>query len=86
MREGWKRRMIPVSPIRHAELPDGWIDDRRTVIRREGFAIRPHAALPRIEIKSLRTNEWLAVGLPGNAPGFASAQDRDLVLAALSRA
>lgn len=47
--------MITAAPITRAQLPEGWIAERREVIAREGYALRAGAAAC-IEIKSLTTN------------------------------
>ena len=67
-----------------------WILDRRAVVVRDGYALRPgqlgcdRAGVPyTIEIKSLTTNEWLRLALPGGAENFENLAARDLVLAQL---
>lgn len=75
--------MIALPPITRAELPEGWIAERREIVQREGYALRASAGAS-IEIKSLTTNEWLRLALPEKAPSFATAAERDAVLAQLT--
>ena len=75
--------MITAAPITRAQLPEGWIAERREVIVREGYALRAGAAAT-IEIKSLTTNEWLYLALPDKATAFTSEADHDVVLAQLT--
>lgn len=79
--------MIPLPPIALAALPEGWIEDRRAIVVRDGHAVRAGerggdlSGEPfTLEVKSLRTNEWLRLTLPGGGTTFASAADRDAVL------
>ena len=55
-------------------------------MQRDGFALRA-ARGPRgyaIEIKSLVTNQWMHLALPGNATEFAEESVRDAVLKRLT--
>lgn len=92
--------MKTYAPIALSSFPEGWAAERRAVIAREGFALRaasvlispPHELPPRyaemIEIKSLKTNEWLRLALPSDAAEvvavFATAADRNAVLRQLT--
>ena len=75
-------RTIALPPIAYAELPAEWVDERREVIAREGYALREGSAFS-VEIKSLTNNRWLTLPLPGKASGFTDAQQLALALAAL---
>jgi len=75
------------APITIAEITSEWTELRREVIRREGYALRAGqfgtdlAGEPfSIELKSLTTNDWGAIVLPGGALAFTTAADRDAVL------
>ena len=74
--------MITVAPITRAQLPEGWIAERREVVQRDGYALRAGEGAS-IEIKSLTTNEWLLLALPDKAPGFATEAERDGVIGEL---
>lgn len=65
--------------ITSAEVPDEWIADVRSILSRDGNATRGPAT-PIIEVKSLRTNEWCKLMLPGSGFHFASTDERDAVL------
>jgi len=52
---------------------------------RDGYATRAGLDLT-IEVKSLTTNEWLPLTLPGDSIRFVSSTDRDAVLAQLQGA
>lgn len=71
--------MNHVPPVTLAHFTREWIADRRVVILRDGHALRAGEGLA-IEIKSLRTNEWRRIALPGGAVAFTTAEDRDAVL------
>lgn len=72
--------MIAPNAIAAAQLPEGWIAERRELIVRDGYATRAGENACTIEIKSLTTNEWLLLMLPGGALSFTTAEDRDAVL------
>jgi len=77
--------ILPTSaPIAAADLPENWISDRREIIQRDGYALRPSAGCT-IEVKSLRDNTWLVLTLPDKATAFTTAADRDQVLDQLTR-
>lgn len=71
-----------IAPIARSQLPEGWIEERREVIQREGYALRAGAGAT-IEIKSLHTNEWLRLPLPDKAPAFTTEAERDGVMGEL---
>ena len=77
-------RTIALPPIAYAELPAEWIEDRRTVVVRDGYALREGPSFS-IEIKSLTSNRWLTQPLPGKAVGFVSAEELRRALAALRK-
>lgn len=78
--------MKSVPPITIELITPEWIELRREIIAREGHAVRAgevgvgQAGPYTIELKSLRTNEWGRIMLPGGATAFTSAADRDAVL------
>lgn len=57
-----------------------WIAERREIVEREGYALRAGPARLTIEVKSLITNEWCVLRLPGDLEDFAEALTRDAVL------
>jgi hypothetical protein len=69
-----------IEPITFDQIPDEWIEERREVIARDGFAVRACAASNNIEVQSQRTGEWMLFRLPGNSPEFALTDDRNKVL------
>ena len=79
--------MITKEPATLAQCDQEWIAVRRGVIVRDGYATRAGevgvdlAGAPfTIELKSLTTNEWSRLMLPGETTVFATAADRDAVL------
>ena len=75
------------QPATLAQCDKEWIDVRREVIVRDGYATRAGevgvdlAGAPyTIELKSLTTNEWGRLMLSGETTVFATAADRDAVL------
>ncbi len=69
--------------LTRADVPTDWIEERRVLIARDGFALRA-GPLGRIEIKTQRpaptVNTWVTLTLPGGALGFVKDADRDAVL------
>ncbi len=75
------------DPITVEQITPEWIALRREVIVRDGYAVRAGevgvdlSGEPfTIELKSLTTNQWGAIVLPGGAIAFTTAADRDAVL------
>jgi hypothetical protein len=77
--------MKNVAPVSLASFPENWISDRREVILRDGYAVRAGNGAS-IEIKSLTTNEWMRLALPGGATAFTSIAERNRVLGELNGA
>ena len=74
--------MITFIPVTVAELPAGWVADRRELVAREGRAVQG-GVCPQgftIEIKSLVTNEWKPLGWHHGAICFADQGERDEVI------
>lgn len=67
-------------PVTLDQLPVDWVALRREIIVREGLALRPGPMRATIEVKSLTTNEWCLLTLPGGAEEFQHLADRDQVL------
>lgn len=65
------------------DLPDGWPGIVRKIILRDGHAIRAHRSQFSIEVKSLTTNEWCLLALPGGGTTFTTAEGRDQLLSIL---
>jgi hypothetical protein len=66
-------------PATASSIPAEWPLIVREIIQREGQAIQRGAGNS-IEVKSLRTNLWHPLMLPGGSTVFATAQDRDDIL------
>jgi hypothetical protein len=75
---------IVMPAITFADLPPEWIEERREIVARDGYALRAGATFT-IEVKSLTTNRWLLLPLPGKACGFTDAAQLALALAALQQ-
>lgn len=88
-----------IAPMLAADFKAVWIADVRALLQREGMAARagdylaPKAgelvgehAIWVIEVQSTNTGVWHPLNLPANTTLFASAADRDAVLAQLWRA
>jgi hypothetical protein len=75
--------MTTAAAIARDQLPEGWIEERREVIQREGYALRAGDGAT-IEIKSLTNNEWLRLALPDKATAFTTEAERDVVLELLT--
>lgn len=71
------------APIYLDQISPEWIAERREVIRRDGYAVRAGEGNT-IELKSLTTNRWCVLTLPGGALAFAILLERDAVLHALT--
>ncbi len=71
--------MLNAPPITAADVPDQWIADVRTIILREGRAVRggPNGT---VEIKSLSDNSWGKLMLPGSGFSFSDDGEREKVL------
>ena len=67
-------------PVAAATIPAEWTDIAREIVRRDGYAVRGRGDEPTIEVKSLTSNRWCLLGLPGGGTAFASFEDRNLVL------
>ncbi len=67
-------------PITAAEVPDAWTADVSETLRRNGRAMRAHATLPMIELKSLHTNQWSPIMLFGSGMLFTTNAERDSVM------
>ncbi len=67
-------------PVKADALPPEWPEIVRKVVVRDGYAVRGNGILPIIEIKSLTTNQWFALALPGGGTTFVSFDDRNLIL------
>ena len=72
--------MTNKPPICAADIPPEWSEMVAEIIHRNGQAIRAHATMPLIEVKSLRDNSWGVLMLHGSGTLFATAEDRDAVL------
>lgn len=70
----------PKPPATAAEIPPEWTDMIREIVQRDGAAIRAAGTSPVIEVKSLRTNQWLPLMLPGGGLAFTNYDERNLVL------
>jgi len=71
--------MIPLVPTA-AELPEDWPGIIREIVRREGQAVRGPVDKPVIEVKSLTTNRWHPLMLPGGGTRFTDYAERDSVI------
>ncbi len=67
-----------------ADLPENWVEDRRTVAQRDGHALRAGPACT-IEVQSIATGDWHPLQLPNNAKRFALEIERNAVLHALQK-
>ncbi len=72
-------------PVTAAEIPPEWPEVVREIVLREGNAVRPHPMKPTIEVKSLTSNRWCALGLPGGGTEFASFDDRNAIMALIQK-
>lgn len=71
---------MSTKPFAELTLPE-WTEYMRELIQREGHAVRAGEGNATIEAKSLRTNEWLSLPLPGGKPEFPTTAERDKALA-----
>lgn len=72
---------MSAKPITTAEaIPEDWPAIVREIVQRDGYAIRAKADTASIEVKSLRTNRWLPLFLPGSGTVFESLILRDEIL------
>lgn len=71
---------LPIPPVTAAEIPEEWPEVVREIVLRQGNAVRPNPVKPVIEIKSLTTNQWCMLTLPGGGTEFISFEDRNSVM------
>ncbi len=74
----------PIPPASADDIPEGWADIVREIVRRDGNAVRASGTSPIIEIKSLTTNKWCALGLPGGGTTFVNFDQRNIILRRIS--
>lgn len=67
-------------PVAATDIKEAWTDIVREIVIREGRAVRAAAHRPIIEIKSLSTNLWHPLGLPGGGTEFLTYDDRNLII------
>ncbi len=70
----------PIPPVGAEAITEEWSDMVREIVRRDGNAVRGSGAEPIIEIKSLTTNHWHPLGLPGGGTTFVTYDDRNVIL------
>ena len=71
-------------PETAAEISVEWIAERRAILQHEGHAIRACASSLTIEIQCINNpDRWLYLGRDGFPLVFATAADRDAILAQL---
>jgi hypothetical protein len=69
------------KPLATAEtIPEDWPAIVRKIVVDGGYAIRAKADAPMIEVKSLTTNKWCVLLLPGGGTAFESSLLRDEIL------
>lgn len=66
-------------PVSLSQIPEGWAEMVREIIVRDGNALRASPITPSIEVKSLITNKWHPLGLPGGGTTFVSYGDRNFM-------
>jgi len=71
---------VPPPKLALAALPATWPATVREIVQREGAAMRAGAGAS-IEVQSINTGEFMPLLLPGGAMEFATAAERDAVLA-----
>ncbi len=76
----------PIPPVTADSIPPEWTEIVREIITRDGNAVRASALSPIIEVKSLTTNRWHSLSLPGGGTAFTSYGDRNAVLNAIQNA
>lgn len=69
-----------IPPVSAADIPEEWPAMVREIVQREGHAVRASAIEPIIEVKSLTTNRWHPMGLPGGGTTFVDYAERNLIL------
>lgn len=74
--------LVPKPSIITAADSYDWAARVRSAIVRDGQAVRRGAA-NEIQAKCLRSDEWMPILLPGGGTSFATAEDRDKVIAML---
>ena len=79
-----QKQTATVQPCRAENISSAWLEQVRGIIERDGHAMRPGAAAFTIEVDNINQPEvWLARYLQVFRPRFATAGDRDAVLAQL---
>lgn len=70
-------------PLNAEDVPDEWIAMVREMLLRDGLATRGHGNPPTIQVKSLTTNQWHDLMLPGSGFTFTDYGQRNIVLGKL---
>lgn len=70
----------PIPPVTADAISPEWTEMVRGIVARDGHAVRGSGVSPIIEIKSLTTNRWQPLGLPGGGTAFVDYDDRNLIL------
>ncbi len=70
----------PIPPVSAHDIPVEWPKVVRAIVQRDGNAVRASAIQPMIEVKSLTTNRWHPLGLPGGGTTFIDYEERNLIL------
>ncbi len=69
-----------VPPVQATDIPPEWPEMVAEIVKRDGNAVRGSGVAPVIEIKSLTTNRWHPLGLPGGGTEFANYDDRNSIM------
>jgi hypothetical protein len=72
------------TPARLADFTPAWLQLRRSIVVRDGHAIRPAERSAQIEVQAINTGTWHPLTLPGDVTLFATVDDRDAVLRMLT--
>ncbi len=70
----------PIPPVAADSIPQEWTEMVRGIVARDGHAVRGSGITPVIEIKSLTTNRWQPLGLPGGGTAFVDYDQRNAIL------
>jgi len=69
-----------IPPVHAIDIPPDWPEMVAAIVKRDGNAVRGSAVVPAIEIKSLTTNRWHPLGLPGGGTEFIDYDERNVIM------
>ncbi len=76
---------LPNPKVSAEQIGEEWPEAIRTMVKRDGNAVRGPLDKATIEIKSTTDNVWRAVMLPGNGFELTTIEERDAIIRKITR-